>query len=120
MGMRRARIELLFMLFVGTASAQERPSLHGDPRLRAWAADYLAERREAVVASVEKDLLSPAPHPFAAHVWCVVQRGLGRLAAPVPDASLRTALGALPRLLALAGAGEHRTMLDEHPPTRAR
>src|SRR5262249_52548588 len=88
--------------------------LYDDPRVVAWSADYLAGRREAVIAAVEQDLLSPAPHPFAPHVWVTTQAALGRLeqaTAGIQDPKLRSALGVLPTVVQHYNARQYTKVL---------
>jgi CHAT domain-containing protein/predicted Zn-dependent protease len=114
---------LCFCQPVGDIRAQGlEVSLYNDPRVLAWSKDFLAGNREQVIQSVEKDLKSPSPHPFAAHVWTVTQYSLGRLKqarASVKDEELLRSLGPLPDVLQLYVAGEYQKAITAYPPSRA-
>lgn len=72
-----------------------------DDRLRYWSALYWAGRESELLASLEADLLSAAPQPYAAYIWSTVFQRQDRLEAAWQAASpsLQQALGRLPSML---------------------
>lgn len=95
--------------------------LFDDPRIVKWSGDFLAGRREQVLQSVETDLKSPSPHPFAPHVWMQMQYYL-TTADPtldkIKDEKLKHSLGVLPEVWKLYNGGEYRQMLSKYPASR--
>jgi YD repeat-containing protein len=97
-------------------------SLYDDPRVVSWSKDFLASKREEVIRSVEQDLKSASPHPFAPHVWTFTQNSLGRLEQMWPnpgDAALQKALGEMPEIFLLYKAGARDKLLERYPPSKA-
>jgi CHAT domain-containing protein/tetratricopeptide (TPR) repeat protein len=97
-------------------------SLYDDPRIVSWSKDFLAGKREEVIRSVEQDLKSSSPHPFAPHVWTFTQNSLGRLEQMWPslaDPVLRKALGEMPEIFLLYKAGARDRLLEKYPPSKA-
>ena len=92
-----------------------------DDRLARWAASYQAGDRDALMADLEADLVSPSPHPLAAWAWTTVAAFDGgdprARAASGPDA-LRAALGELPSLETAYGVEDDSvSLLRTHPDT---
>lgn len=105
-----------------STKSDEPVQLYDDPRVVGWSKDFLAGKRQQVLTSVERDLRSDSPHPFAAHVWTVTQSSLGRLREvweALNDDPLRRALGPLPDIYYLYDHGEYKKVLDEYPPSQA-
>jgi hypothetical protein len=103
---------------VGNRSREQRVKLFDDPRVIAWSRDFLAGKREAVIRSVEQDLKSPAPHPFAPHIWVNIQFYLGHKKEAwqgIRDPQLKAALGILPDVDLLFFAGEYKELLKRYP-----
>lgn len=92
---------------------------YDDPRVVSWATSWLDGDAEAVLASVEADLQSTAPHPFAPHVWSIVHLRSGTLEArlaALPDGPLKDALGAMPDLALLYAQGRYGALAQAYPP----
>jgi hypothetical protein len=86
---------LALVLLLVPAVAHAAGSLYDDARYQAWVKDYLAGKRAAVLRSVEKDILSAAPHPLATRVWYDIVASGHRFDEEwkaVGDAKLRAAL----------------------------
>ena len=83
------------------ASASVDTLTFDDDRIRYWSALYWAGREAELMASLEADLLSTSPQPFAPYIWSGVWRRQDRLdaayQASAPD--LRAALGKVPAML---------------------
>jgi tetratricopeptide (TPR) repeat protein len=124
----------MFLFLVGTSvpkaqtdprlpEAAEQVRLYDDPRVQAWSQDLLAGKYDQVLRAVEQDLRSATPHPFAPHVWTVVQFRTDRLAtlwAALDDPTLRQALGALPEIFLLfERVKNHERLLQQYPPSHA-
>ncbi len=111
----------LLLLFPSRLAAQL-PALYDDPRMLSWNQMALRADWSALAKSIEQDLQTPAPHPFAAYIWSVAESRLGLLKKFVEnpaDPELAKRLGPTPRLFALNDAGEYRRMLDLFPPLGA-
>ncbi|MCA1557000.1 MAG: hypothetical protein LC731_00490, partial [Acidobacteria bacterium] len=104
------------------SQAQPQTKLFDDERVVNWSKDFLAGKREQVIAAVERDLKSPAPHPFAPHVWVNTQFYLGRLKQSwqdLRDPDLRKALGVLPDVYLLNTDGQYKELLKRYPSSSA-
>ena len=113
----------LVLLGKSNAFAQGKPPLYEDARIRQWAADFIAGRREEVIRSVESDLKSSAPHPFAPHVWTLTQYNLGRLpeaTKAVTDPQMQRALGILPEVFTLYRNDQNKKILELYPAAKAK
>ena len=105
-----------------TSDQNKSVQLYDDPRVVAWSRDYLAGKEAAVLQSVEQDLRSANPHPFAAQVWTVIHQRRKRLAHvwnQIQDQRLRAALGVQPEVTLLRDQHRHRELLEKHPPAKA-
>lgn len=108
---------------VGVRSPVAGVGLYDDPRVMAWARDYLDLDRQAVLRAVEADLRSAAPHPFAPYVWVLTHRAVGDLEdawSGLTDPTLRRALGVLPSVYLLFRTEQYRTILERYPLAEAR
>ena len=104
---------------VGAGHRQEPVQLYDDERLVSWSIDYRAGDENAVLRSVEQDLRSADPHPFAAHVWTTIhvrRRRLAQVWSELDDPHLRIALEVQTRAVLLREQGRHRQLLEEYPP----
>lgn len=77
----------LCLLIINAVSGQQNPA--DDVRFREWAQNFTNGRHQWVLESVEKDLHSTSPHPYACFVWHTTSRALGsstvRLAGLTPE-----------------------------------
>ena len=106
-----------------TATSQKDPvQLYDDLRVVAWSQDYLAGDEASVLQSIEKDLRSANPHPFAAQVWTTIHERRKRLAQAwnqLQDPKLQDALGILPEVVLLRNQHRHREILEKYSPNKA-
>jgi tetratricopeptide (TPR) repeat protein len=82
-------------------SAQEPDTPYVSAQVSKWANDFHGGHRSAVLASVEDNLASSHPDPFAPTVWCDLQDSVGNLKAAwegLKDDKVRAGLGVLPQL----------------------
>ena len=96
--------------------------LYDDPRVVAWARAYIEGEEDSVLQSVEKDLRSVEPHPFAASIWTIIHGRHKRLAQvwnQLQDPQLRDAIGVLPKITLLRAQHRHLEVLEEYPPESA-
>jgi hypothetical protein len=96
-------------------------SPYDDPRIVEWSKAFLEERCSDVIAKVEADLGSGAPHPYAPMVWARSQASRGTIQAALSrlDPRLRAALGDLPSVFLDYEAGKLKTLLKRFPPEKA-
>ena len=115
---------LAFGLSIQATAMPQKKSvrLYDDPRVVAWSRTYLAGEEDAVLQSVEKDLRSANPHPFAAQVWTTIHKRRKRLAQvwnQLQDPQLRDSLGVLPEIYLLRDQHRNRELLEKYPPNKA-
>jgi tetratricopeptide (TPR) repeat protein len=92
-----------------------------DVRIKRWSADFLAKRSGDLLKSVEEDLRSDSPHPFAPHVWMSMHSFMGDSKTAVgslADATVVKGLGALPQIW-LANDSNDSSVLIQFPPAAA-
>ncbi|AGX86372.1 CHAT domain-containing protein [Candidatus Symbiobacter mobilis] len=102
----------------GTPLSASAANLFDDARVKLWSADFLAERKSAVVEAVAADLAGNAPHPFAAQVWLRVQESLGvkpLQAVSLAPAAAQEKLAAIADIESLSGAGRNDELLARFP-----
>ena len=111
-----------FSAQVIATSESDSVRLYDDPRVVAWSRDYLAGEEDAVLNSVEMDLCSDSPHPFAAQVWTEIHSRRERLEQvwnQLQDSQLRARLGVLPEIELLRDQHRHRELLKRYPAEEA-
>ena len=122
-GVRRTFAAFLFFFlgaYVQNSTAAEDslgPRLFDDPRVAAWSREYIRGNEQRVLRSVEADVLSGDPHPFAAHIWTRIHDRRGRLKEVWDglDPKLRGALGILPEVELLADQRRYADLLERFP-----
>jgi CHAT domain-containing protein len=114
-------IPCLFLLSASLTFAQTRPGPYEDAREQEWAHKFLAGDYQAVIHSVETDLLSGHPHPFAPNVWTMTHDALGDLESAWRNASepLRHALGPEPEIFPLYDQEQYSQLLAKYPAAKA-
>ena len=78
--------------------------LFGDPRVQQWSQLNLDGKADQALAYLERDLLSPFPHPLASYAWVAIHNNRADLEAALNTASpeLRRRLGLAPQISSLS------------------
>ena len=108
----------VLVLAAGSCRAAFAADVHGDPRLARWSEQYREGRVDAVLAAVERDLLSSQPHPYAAYVWTAIhdrRDELQKRLAGVNDPRLREALGIVPEVVLDYRQAHYGKLLERYP-----
>jgi CHAT domain/Two component regulator propeller len=95
---------------------------YDDPRIVDWSKEFASGQQQNVLQSVEGDLRSGSPHPFAAHVWVVTQDSLGQLDnsySRLTDSVLQNSLGPLPKIYSLYRVGDFQKAVSLYPASQA-
>lgn len=99
--------------------------LFDDPRVINWSRDFLAGNLDRVLQSVEEDLSGPSFHPFAPHIWTVIQHSKGQLEEAWQDIKRRdclwphAALSPLPDIYPLFLKGKYKIIINKYPSSQA-
>src|SRR5689334_1104599 len=107
---------------IGIRLFAQAPGPYDDPRLLAWNPLAMAGDWTGLAAAIQPDLEADSPQAFAAYLWCIAQRRLGRLAQAaeaLPPGRLRDRVHTVARIWLLSDDNERKQLLEEFPPSKA-
>lgn len=75
----KKNILLILLLTLVSTLAYSQIDLYQDTRFIEWKSKFVKGNKEELVKSVESDLKSNSPHPYAQHIWYITHKSIGDL-----------------------------------------